>query len=137
MNRVLNELEIIALRQTTRASATQPWADTLAFAESIEKAVLDKLGFDHHRLTPSVYRVEFEVQGCPQVITVELCRQRDGSDLWAIRHTGNCFGDGGWEYEPMPSGRSDEFLVKYRYPSLPAAAAQIEAAIAGVLQLHS
>jgi hypothetical protein len=47
-----------------------------------------------------------------------LCRvrQRDKSDLWAIRRLSSTLNrDGEWEYEPIPSSRDDEYMARNRY----------------------
>jgi hypothetical protein len=40
-----------------------------------------------------------------------------GDDLWAVTQPGGaCLNrDGGWEYEPMPSARDRDFLVRCRF----------------------
>lgn len=53
---------------------------------------------------------------------IERCPQRDGGVKWAIRRSGSCMNnEGEWEFEPMPSGRDDEFLARCRYESAEAA----------------
>lgn len=38
---------------------------------------------------------------------------------WAIFYDGRCMGrDGTWEWEPMPSGRTDAFLKRCRFDTL-------------------
>lgn len=38
---------------------------------------------------------------------------------WAIRDAGYCMAkDGRWEYEPLPSSRTDAFLKRCRYNSV-------------------
>jgi len=47
-----------------------------------------------------------------EYITVELCSK----DAWAVRCHGHCLNKrGGWEYEPLPSGRSKPFLKRCRF----------------------
>lgn len=49
---------------------------------------------------------------------IERCSQRDRSYKWAIRRNGSCFNnEGEWEYEPMPSSRDDDFMLRCRYDS--------------------
>lgn len=49
-------------------------------------------------------------------ITIERCRQLDGSIKYAVRQGGACMdGNGVWEYEPQPSSRDDEFLARFRF----------------------
>jgi hypothetical protein len=40
-----------------------------------------------------------------------------GRGRWAVRRNGLCLGtDGGWDYEPLPSSRDDEWLAEFRFP---------------------
>lgn len=49
-------------------------------------------------------------------LKVERVQQIEGPDKWAIRQGGNCLNKSGeWEWEPMPSGRDDEFLARCRF----------------------
>jgi len=51
-------------------------------------------------------------------IMVESVRQIDGPDLWAVRQGGDCLNaSGGWEWEPMPSCRDEEFKSRCRFGS--------------------
>lgn len=60
-------------------------------------------------------------------ITIEECRQRDGSVLYAIRQSGACMNhEGDWEYEPIPSSRDDKFMVRCRFGHWSDAARMIE-----------
>jgi hypothetical protein len=74
------------------------------------------------RLTPTVYQLVEEVDtGGEYVrgITLERCKQRDGSYKWAIRSHGQVMTKTGkWEYEPMPSSRTDAFLKRARFDSV-------------------
>jgi len=57
-------------------------------------------------------------------VVAELARQRDGSELWAIREGGCCLNKKGeWEHEPIPSSRTKSFLMRCRWKSAEAAAA--------------
>lgn len=39
------------------------------------------------------------------------------SSTWAVVHYGSVLNrDGGWEYEPMPSYRTEEFIQRTRFP---------------------
>lgn len=51
---------------------------------------------------------------------IEYVLTRDGAERWAVRNgMGDCLGRGGeWEWEPRPSGRSDEFLQRCRFASV-------------------
>lgn len=58
--------------------------------------------------------------GCE--VRVERARQMQGPALWAVRCFGDCLNkSGGWEFEPMPSSRDDEFLARCRFASMPEA----------------
>jgi hypothetical protein len=47
---------------------------------------------------------------------VERAQQIEGPDKWAVRQGGNCLSKAGeWEWEPMPSGREDDFLERCRF----------------------
>lgn len=60
-------------------------------------------------------------------IAIELCRQHDGSILYAIRHHGACYThDGKWEHEPLPSSRDEEFFKRCRWSTWEEAAKVIE-----------
>lgn len=56
---------------------------------------------------------------------VELVARPDGPDRYAVRKDGLCLNKRGkWEYEPMPSSRTDAFLKRCRFDTF----AQAEAA---------
>lgn len=58
----------------------------------------------------------------PDGSRIELCTQRDGRRLWAVRNGGNCLSSAGeWECEPTPSGRDAAFLARCRLDSAEAA----------------
>lgn len=64
-----------------------------------------------------------------RALRVERCAQRDGPPLWAVRRGGNCFSRGvGWEFEPMPSSRDDDFIARARYATRDEAFAAAEKA---------
>ena len=49
-------------------------------------------------------------------IKIERVQQIDVPDLWAVRRHGDVLNRSGeWEWEPMPSSRDDEFLVRCRF----------------------
>jgi hypothetical protein len=51
-------------------------------------------------------------------ITVQRARQISGPPLWAVRYRGQVLNQQGeWEWEPMPSSRTDEFLARCRFIS--------------------
>lgn len=49
--------------------------------------------------------------------SIELTQRRgDGAVKWDIVQAGMCFNKAGeWEYEPMPSSRTDEFIARTRW----------------------
>lgn len=54
----------------------------------------------------------------PDGACIEAVEQRDGSHLWAVRIGRQCLGkDGGWEWEPQPSSRDDDFFARCRWPT--------------------
>ena len=49
-------------------------------------------------------------------VTLDRVRQLEGRDLWAIREAGFVLDrNGEWEYEPLPSSRDEDFLVRCRF----------------------
>ena len=47
---------------------------------------------------------------------IEAAKQMDGTTKWAVRYRGEVLNrTGGWEWEPMPSGRDDDFLERFRF----------------------
>lgn len=55
------------------------------------------------------------------VQVVDTC-SRDDDKSWAIRASGRCMNhEGDWEFEPLPSSRTDEFFARCRWPTLEAA----------------
>ncbi len=66
----------------------------------------------------------YELDGWKDLIEVrlELVKQRDGSELWAIREKGCCLNkQGEWEIEPIPSSRKSAFYKRCRWESPEAA----------------
>ena len=62
-----------------------------------------------------VYEPSEKERDCPP-ITIDRCKQIDGTIKYAVRQAGACLGvTGEWEYEPMPSSRDDDFLREYRF----------------------
>ncbi len=72
---------------------------------------------------------EYQIEGgtAHHVADVTLRRmpQREGPDLWAIfDHSDVCLNKRGqWEFQPMPSSRTDAFLRRCRFDSAEAALA--------------
>jgi hypothetical protein len=51
-------------------------------------------------------------------ITVQRARQISGPPLWKVCYRGSVLNQyDEWEYEPMPSSRTDEFLARCRFAS--------------------
>ena len=49
-------------------------------------------------------------------VRIERAVQIDGPAKWAVRLDGDCLSrTGEWEWEPMPSGRDDDFLARCRF----------------------
>jgi hypothetical protein len=96
------------------------------------------------KLTPSTYGTGLMVQATPVgwlLVPVRnehdreivICRRigRGNVERWAIYQAEGmnfpCLNvDGEWEYEPMPSNRSEEFLAQCRFESLEVAVAHLE-----------
>lgn len=51
-------------------------------------------------------------------VAVEIRPHHGQMDRWAITLSGRCydFNRNRWEYEPLPSSRSDAFIQRTRYP---------------------
>lgn len=76
-------------------------------------------------LIPCAYRIGPIALGA---VKIEEVGQIEGPSLWAVRQNGNCLNkQGEWEWEPMPSGRDDEFLARCRFASASEARAAITA----------
>lgn len=72
-----------------------------------------------HNVLPGPYK--------PQ-ITAHRMRQFDGSIKWAVRKGSEVLNKKGkWEYEPIPSSRTDKFLERTRFDSLESAIEAFEA----------
>lgn len=55
-------------------------------------------------------------------IRVERAGQRSGPPKWAVRRGGECLNHRGeWEYEPIPSSRTDGWLRSHRWGNLESA----------------
>lgn len=64
--------------------------------------------------------LSYELEAWGEVIEVrlELVKQLDGSERWAIREGGAVLSKGGkWEFEPIPSSRTKSFLNRCRFGS--------------------
>lgn len=49
-------------------------------------------------------------------VRIQRARQMEGPDKWKVERDGSVLNKSGdWEYEPLPSSRSDEFLARCRY----------------------
>lgn len=49
-------------------------------------------------------------------VTIDRCRQLDGTIKYAVRQSGACLSrNGEWEFEPIPSSRTDEFFKSFRF----------------------
>ena len=60
-------------------------------------------------------------------VTIEACRQRDKTVTWAVRSQGNVLNKHQqWEYEPLPSSRSEAFLQRTRFATIGEAVEAIE-----------
>lgn len=60
------------------------------------------------------------------IISVEF----RGHGKWAVMMGGNCLGrNGEWNYEPMPSGRDEDWLEMYRFDDFDAAFSAAEEAV--------
>lgn len=59
-------------------------------------------------------------------IHIDLVRHRNGV-YYAVRQAGCCMDAAGeWEFEPMPSSRTDEWLARFRFATWEDAAKAIE-----------
>ncbi|MDF2461785.1 MAG: hypothetical protein K0Q43_20 [Ramlibacter sp.] len=75
--------------------------------------------------------IVFQLGEGPEGVRIELARQKDGAEMWAVRdRVGNCLRlDGDWEIEPSPSSRDGEFLGRTRFPAVDGAIAAAAAAV--------
>ena len=66
----------------------------------------------------SYIAVQVDPLGPGMSVYIERRPQREGPDLWAVKR-GSCVlsKDGEWEWEPIPSSRTDEFLTRCRFAS--------------------
>lgn len=52
----------------------------------------------------------------PSGLIIQRRRQRSGAAKWSVNSGGNVLhADGTWELDPLPSGRTDEFLASTRF----------------------
>lgn len=67
------------------------------------------------------------IRDIPTPVVIEVCRQRNGGDKYAVRQAGGVMSkDGKWEYEPIPSSRDDAFMNRCRFGSLAEARQAVE-----------
>jgi hypothetical protein len=71
----------------------------------------------HTRVTPTIFEVTVLPPDFPDGYLWTINVEYRGSNLWAIvHHSSNVYGKTGmWDYEPIPSERTDEWLEKYRW----------------------
>lgn len=86
------------------------------------RPIEDALRAENERLRAmisSVYVVAPTPKNYRQV-TVERALQLDGSSLWAIRQpNGFCMNHKGeWDFEPLPSSRTEKFLKSFRFETM-------------------
>lgn len=63
-------------------------------------------------------------------VQVQRMRQMEGPPKWAAKLNGRCLNkSGGWEWEPMPSSRDDEFLARCRFDTAAEAIAAVHASM--------
>jgi hypothetical protein len=72
-------------------------------------------------LVATTYMFRSEHEGTSSFV-VNFCRMNspfyDG-EKWAVRRSGCCLSKSGeWDYEPIPSSRTDSFYKKYRFKTL-------------------
>lgn len=65
-------------------------------------------------------------------IRIDRCIQPDNSSLWAIRSGGFCLNkQGNWEFEPIPSSRTNKFYKDCRFNSMDEAIKFAQSALNG------
>lgn len=70
------------------------------------------------KFIPTTWTLEGSIDSEYPPITIEQCRQRDDGVKFAVRQGAACLKKTGkWEYEPMPSSRTDAFLNRCRFDS--------------------
>lgn len=61
----------------------------------------------------SAYAIDLSAR---ESVRIERAVQIAGPAKWAVRLNGDCLNRAGeWEWEPMPSGRDDDFLARCRF----------------------
>lgn len=72
-------------------------------------------------MTTRVSITEYTVTGLPeddvnrQVWSIQIAWRGPG-DVWAIVHLSSCYStEGGWDWEPSPSNRDDEYKATHRF----------------------
>ncbi len=69
---------------------------------------------------PQVSVTRYEVSCLPadhaDRFSFALRVENRGADVWAVMRRGSCYGTGGWDYEPSPSSRTDDWLATHRFP---------------------
>lgn len=63
-----------------------------------------------------VGHIERETWGLKVVYRGHAYEPRDDGDRYAVKHLSRCLtADGGWEMEPIPSERDDDFIARTRF----------------------
>jgi hypothetical protein len=72
---------------------------------------------DGLELVISSYRIPGT--GLLSPVHLERCERPEGDARWAIRHAGCCLNrKAEWEFEPIPSSRTDAFFARCRYDTI-------------------
>lgn len=69
-------------------------------------------------IKPTQYLVTGLPDGDPdsQVWSLTIEWRGPGPDSWAVMHHAYCLSKGGkWDYEPLPSSRTDAFIKRHRF----------------------
>lgn len=70
-------------------------------------------------LEPVAYVIRGTAKGSPRdAVRIEARDQKDGSRKWVVCQAGEVLNKKGhWEWEPLPSSRTDNFLQRTRFDS--------------------
>lgn len=86
-------------------------------------------GRSPQRVTPTRYTVSRLPDDTSDYSTWSVQVEASGNGRWAVRNGGRCLNkDGEWEYEPLPSSRSAEWLDTVRWDDLTEAIQSAQAA---------
>lgn len=94
---------------------------TIRFGQGVERHVIVP---DHAVIRADMLDMATEFTVIPLdrkrvgIRVVEVVKRSSDPDAWAIHSEGHCLAkDGEWEWESLPSSRTEEFLQRCRWPT--------------------